>query len=80
MTIGEAVKERIFELCKERNLFINKLCTLSGVTQSTVNNIVSRRNHSATVATIQKLCDGLGITIEDFFHSPLFRNVEQEIQ
>ena len=80
MTIGEAVKERIFELCKERNLSINKLCTLSGVTQSTVNNIVSRRNHSATVATIQKLCDGLGITIEDFFHSPLFRNVEQEIQ
>lgn len=80
MDIGEAVKQRILELCAERELSINKLCTLSGVTQSTVNNIISRRNHSATVSTIKKLCDGLGITIEDFFHSQLFRNLEQEIK
>ena len=53
---------------------------MSGVTQSTLNNIVSGRNNSATVATVQKLCDGLGITIEEFFTSPLFRNLEQEIQ
>lgn len=72
MDIGEAVKQRILELCAERELSINKLCTLSGVTQSTVNNIISGRNHSATVSTIKKLCDGLGITIEDFFHSQLF--------
>ena len=80
MNIGEAVKERILELCQERNISINKLCSLSGVTQSTVNNIVSGRNNSATVYTIKKLCDGLGISIEDFFHSDLFRNLEQEIQ
>lgn len=80
MDIGEAVKQRILELCAERELSINKLCTLSGVTQSTVNNIISGRNHSATVSTIKKLCDGLGITIEDFFHSQLFRNLEQEIK
>lgn len=53
---------------------------MSGVTQSTVNNIISGRNRSATVSTVKKLCDGLGITIEDFFHSPLFRDLEQEIQ
>lgn len=80
MDIGEAVKQRILELCAERELSINKLCTLSGVTQSTVNNIISGRNHSATVSTIKKLCDGLGITIGDFFHSQLFRNLEQEIK
>lgn len=80
MTIGLAVKERILQLCKERNWSINKLCTTSGVTQSTVNNIVSGRNNSATVSTIQKLCDGLGITIQDFFASELFQNLEQEIQ
>lgn len=80
MDIGEAVKQRILELCAERELSVNKLCTLSGVTQSTVNNIISGRNHSATVSTIKKLCDGLGITIEDFFHSQLFRNLEQEIK
>ena len=80
LNIGEAVKERILELCSERDISINKLCSMSGVTQSTVNNIISGRNRSATVSTIKKLCDGLGITIEDFFNSELFRNLEQEIQ
>lgn len=80
MTIGVAVKERILQLCQERRLSINKLCTLSGVTQSTVNNIISGRNHSVTVSTVKKLCDGLEITVEDFFHSELFRDLEQEIQ
>lgn len=80
MNIGEAVRERIIELCQENDISINKLCTMSGVTQSTVNNIVSGRNNSATVSTIKKLCDGLGISIEDFFHSELFRNLEQEVK
>ena len=80
MNVGEAVKERILELCQQRNISINKLSSMSGVTQSTVNNIVSGRNHSTTVSTIKKLCDGLGITMEDFFHSELFRNLEQELK
>ena len=80
MNIGEAVRERIIELCRENDISINKLCTMSGVTQSTVNNIVSGRNNSATVSTIKKLCDGLGISIEDFFHSELFRNLEQGVK
>ena len=80
MDIGEAVKERILELCREKNLSVNKLSNMSGVTQSTVNNIVSGRNHSATISTIKKLCDGMGITIEEFFDSELFRGLEQEIK
>ena len=80
MTSGEAVSKRIFELCKERGISVNRLCTLSGVTQSTVNNIVNGRNNSATVSTIKKLCDGLDIPIEEFFHSELFIGLEQEIR
>lgn len=80
ITIGQAVRERIIELCREHDISINKLCDMSGVTQSTVNNIVSGRNNSATVATIKKLCDGLGITIQDFFNSELFIGLEQEIK
>lgn len=80
MTISAAVKERILQLCDERGLSVNRLCTISGVTQSTVNNIVSGRNNSTTVSTIKKLCDGLEISLEDFFASDLFRNLEQEIQ
>jgi transcriptional regulator with XRE-family HTH domain len=80
MTVGEAVKERILELCKERNISVNKLSGMSGITQSTLNNIVSGRNNSTTVSTIKKICDGLDISIEEFFHSELFRGLEQEIK
>jgi len=74
------VRQRIVQLCEERDISINKLSSISGVTQSTVNNIVSGRNKSATVSTIKKLCDGLGITIDEFFHSELFKGLEQEIK
>ncbi len=80
MNIGSAVKERILELCAERNITINKLGTISGVTQSTINNIVSGRNNSTTIATIKKLCDGLNISIVEFFSSDVFNDLEQEIK
>lgn len=80
MTIGEAVRERILELCAERDMTINKLSTISGITQSTVNNIVGGRNNSTTVSTIQKLCDGLGITIVEFFNDDLFKEIEPEVK
>lgn len=80
MNIGEAVKLRILELCRERDISINKLSNISGVTQSTVNNIVSGRNNSATISTIKKLCDGLEISIEEFFNSELFRGLDQELK
>ncbi|RGX56732.1 MULTISPECIES: helix-turn-helix domain-containing protein [Anaerotruncus] len=80
MDIGTAVKDRILELCKERNITVNKLGTICGVTQSTLNNIVNGRNKSTTVSTIKKVCDGLEISINDFFDSPLFEGLEQEIK
>ena len=80
MTIGEAVRERILELCAERDMTINKLSTISGITQSTVNNIVGGRNNSTTVSTIQKLCDGLGITIVEFFDDDRFKEIEPEVK
>ena len=80
MNVGEAVQKRILELCRERDLSVNRLCTLSGVTQSTVNNIISGRNNSATVSTIKKLCDGLDIQLGEFFDSPLFCGLEQELK
>ena len=80
MTIGEAVRQRILQLCQERNISVNKLSSISGVTQSTVNNIVSGRNNSATVSTIKKLCDGFEITLGEFFSTPEFDELEQEIK
>jgi len=80
MKIGEAVKKRIINLCNERKITLNKLSTICGITQSTLNNIISGRNNSATISTIKKICDGLDITINDFFADDLFCNLEQEIQ
>lgn len=80
MTIGEAVKKRIEELCMEREITLNKLSIICGMTQSTLNNIVSGRNKGATISTIKKICDGLNISVQEFFHSPLFDDLEQEIK
>lgn len=80
MTIGQACRERIIDFCKEREITVNKLAIMSGVTQSTLNNIVSGRNNSVTLSTLKKLCDGLEISIQDFFNSKIFLNLEQEIK
>ena len=80
MMIGEAVKQRILNLCRDRGISVNKLCTMSGVTQSTLNNLISGRNNSMTVATVKKLCDGLEISIIEFFDSDEFRELEQELR
>ena len=63
-----------------RNLSLNKLCTISGITQSTLNNFISGRNHSITLSTLKKLCDGLEISVLDFFNSELFEHLEQEVK
>jgi len=80
MRVNEAVKLRIVELCQTHHITLNKLSTICGITQSTLNNITSGRNATTTVSTIKKICDGLEITILDFFSSPLFDNLEQEIR
>jgi len=79
MRVNEAVKLRILDLCQQNNITLNKLSTICGITQSTLNNIISGRNATTTVSTIKKICDGLEITILDFFSSPIFDNLEQEI-
>lgn len=79
MDVGTAVKWRILELCQKRGISVNKLCTLSGITQSTINNIINGQNNSTTVATIKKLCDGLEITLGEFFSTPEFDALEQEV-
>ena len=80
MNIGEAVKLRIIDLCKKNGISVNKLATESGITQSTLSNIISGRNNSTTISTIKKICDGLAITIQEFFDSELFDNLEQEVK
>ena len=80
MTISQAVVKRIFELCDERNLTINRISNISGITQSTVSDIVNGTTANAGIATIKKLCDGFEISVRVFFDSPLFDDLEQEVR
>ena len=75
----EAIRRRIRELCAERGITINKLATVCGITQSTLNNILTRDNTKPTVSTIKKICDGLDITLVDFFSPEYFLKLDQEI-
>lgn len=79
MNVSEAVSDRILELCKEKCITVNKLSTLSGVTQSTVNDIVNRKAKNIGIITIKKLCDGFGISITEFFNTNTFCHLEQEL-
>lgn len=80
MLLSQAIKIIIYELCKQNKITINKLCIISGITQSTLANINSRPNTNITVLTVMRICRGLNISIEDFFNSSLFNieNLEAE--
>ena len=78
MFLKDAIEIRINNLCKERNITINKLCTICGVTQSTLANLKVRPKTNVSTITILRICRGLNISIKDFFTDPLFINTEFE--
>lgn len=78
--MGEATLKRVLQLCDERHITINKLATISGITQSTLNNWINRGLESPKLTTIKKICDGLEIDLICFFNCDLFKNLEQEIE
>ena len=75
-----AVAERILQLCKEKNLAINALANIAGVSPSTVYSMLNEKSQNPGVVSIKKLCDGLEISLKEFFDCELFESLEQEIQ
>ncbi len=80
MNTKEAVAKRILELCEERGIAVNALATVSGVSPSTVYSMLNEKSQNPGIVSLKKLCDGLDISVRDFFNSELFENLEQEIQ
>ena len=76
----EAVAKRILELCRKRDLAVNALANISGISPSTVYSMLNYKSKNPGIVSIQKICDGLEISVRDFFDSPLFEGLEQEIQ
>lgn len=80
MAVKDAVVDRLMEICKGRNIKPNELPTLAGVTASTVYSMLDGRRRDVSIVTLKKLCDGLGITLGEFFSTPAFDALEQEIR
>ena len=78
--VKDAVTERFIEICEERSIRPNELATLSGVTPSTVYSMLNSSRRDISILTIKKLCDGLDMTLGEFFSTPAFDNLEQEIE
>lgn len=80
MKIKEAVAQRIMNLCKEQNITINALGNISGINPSTIYSMLNSKSQNPGVVSLQKICDGLEISIREFFDDELFDNIEQEVE
>lgn len=79
MQVKDAVAERIRGLCRERGIKVNELANISGVTPSTVYSLLDPKRRDVSLITVKKLCDGLGMTLGEFFSAAEFDALEQEI-
>lgn len=80
MNVKEAVAQRFRDICAERGIKTNELANRAGVTPSSVYSMLDPRRKEVSVNLVKKLCDGLDMTIGEFFSVPLFDELEQEIQ
>ena len=80
MSVKDVVAERFKKLCEERKIKINELANISGITPSTAYSMMDTNRRDVSITTIKKFCDGLEITLGEFFSTPEFDNLEQEIK
>ena len=80
MGVKEAVVIRFREIMDIRGIRANELANLSGVTPSTVYSMLDGRRKEVTINLIKKLCDGIDMTLGEFFSAKVFDELDQEIQ
>lgn len=80
MNAKEAVARRINQLCLERDIAVNALANQCGMPPSTIYSMLNVKSQNPGIVSIQKICDGLGISIREFFDDPVFQELEQEIK
>ena len=80
MSVKDAVVKRFKAICLERNIKLNELANISGVTPSTAYSMMDEKRRDISITTIKKFCDGLEISLGEFFSSPEFDSLDQEIR
>lgn len=78
MEINQAIKITVQQIAAKNDMSINTLALAAGVSPSCIYGVISGRNRSVTINTIQKICDGVGISVAEFFSGDVFKNAEQE--
>lgn len=78
MKISKAISEKLNKILKDRNLSVNKLASISCLTQSTVDSIINGKSKNPKLLTIVRICNGLEITLTEFFDDKLFSNIDRE--
>lgn len=79
MTAKKAIEKRILQLCNEKNISVNALANICGVSPSTIYSMLNNKSGNPGVVSIKKLCDGLEISLREFFDDDIFDDLEQEI-
>ena len=80
MGICQFTSDRIYELCSQRKITPNALSYICGIPQATIKSILNGESKNPGIVTIKKICDGLEITIMEFFDTPEYKNLEQELK
>ena len=80
MNTKNAVANRIIQLCNEKNVAVNALANISGISPSTLYSVLNEKSQNPGIVTIKKLCDGLDISLREFFDADIFDDIEQEIK
>ncbi len=80
MNAKQAVAQRITDLCTEHEIAVNSLANQSGISPSTIYSMLNEKSQNPGVVSLQKICDGLGITLRQFLNNDIFDNIEQEIE
>ena len=80
MNTKNAVADRIIQLCNQKNIAINALANMAGISPSTLYSVLNEKSQNPGIVTIKKLCDGLEISLREFFDDDVFDDIEQEIK
>jgi transcriptional regulator with XRE-family HTH domain len=78
MKISSALSQKILRICKEKNISINKLASMCYLTQSTLESLITEKSRNPKLLTVVRICEGLNISLKDFFDDELFDNIERE--
>lgn len=78
LTLEQAIRKKIIELARERNITINKVSTLSGLPHTTLLSFMNNETHNPRISTLLHICEAFGISLKEFFDDKVFKDVKDE--